>query len=463
MELVGAAIDALYNAVFYEVTLFGEPIGLIVLWLAIPMIFTTVGLGFINFRALGHAVSVVRGRFSDTDPPGAMSPFQALSTALSSTIGLGNIAGVAIAIATGGPGAAFWMFVIGWFAMSLKFSEVTLGLRYREVDADGTVRGGPMYTLKNGLKARGLPRLGLAFGGLWAFVAVFGNLPMLQVNQSFSMLSSTFNWVDARSPIYYGIFLAITVGLVIFGGAARLGRITSAIVPSMGIVYLSGILAILAIGWAEIPGAIALIVSDAFTAQAAGGGVLGIFIIGMRRAVYSTEAGLGNAVIAHSQAKTDEPVSEGMVSLLEPFIDTVVICTLGALAIVVAGTWTDTSLNDIQIVGAAFAQLGDWAIYLLTLAVFLFAFSTICATGFYGQQSWSYLFGTKAHSVWIFRLLFLGTMPVAASLEISQVVNFVDSSFFLMGVPNILAIYLFWPELRAMVKDYWARKVKPAA
>ncbi|MCJ8191997.1 alanine/glycine:cation symporter family protein [Sphingomicrobium aestuariivivum] len=464
MEALARAIDAISSLVFYEVTILGQPVGIIVMWLAIPMVLTTVLFGFINIRGFGHAISVLRGRFTDEKHDGALTPFQALATALSGTVGLGNIAGVAIAIATGGPGAAFWMFVIGWFAMSLKFAEVTLGLRYREIGRDGEVNGGPMYTLKNGLAARGLPKLGLALGGLWAFFAIFGGLPMLQINQSYQLTAEAFGVADTQTnATLYGLGMAVLVGVVIFGGARRLGRVTAAIVPAMGVVYLCGVLAILIVGWREIPGALGLIVSDAFTGEAAAGGALGAFIIGMRRAVFSTEAGIGSAVIAHSQSRTDEPVAEGMVALLEPFIDTVVICSLGALALVVAGTWNDPGAEGIAITAAAFAQIGPAMPWLLTLAVFLFAYSTLCAWGFYGLQAWGFLFGEGPHKVWIFRLFYLGSMPVAAILSVDAVIDFVDSAFFLMAVPNIIALYWFWPELKAMVDDYWARVVKGGA
>ena len=460
MEFIGSLIDRIAALVFYEVTIFGSSIGLIVLWLAIPMVLFTLYLGFINLRGFTHAVQLVRGRFHEKEASGELSQFQALSTALSGTVGLGNIAGVAIALATGGPGAAFWMFVIGWFAMTLKFSEVTLGLKYREVAEDGSIRGGPMYTLKNGLAKRGWPKVGAALGGLWAFFAFGGGFPMVQVNQSFAQTADTFGFDRSdNNALVYGIILAVLVGVVIFGGAKRLGRVTATIVPAMGLVYLGGIFIILIAGWREVPGAISLIVSDAFTGQAVAGGAIGAFIIGMRRAVFSTEAGVGSAVIAHAQARTDEPVSEGMVALLEPFIDTVVICSLGAIALVVAGTWADPDLNDIAITSAAFAQIAPWMPWLLAIAVFLFAYSTLCAWGFYSLQAWGYMFGHEAWKANVFRVLYLSLMPLAAALSIDEVVNFVDSAFFLMAVPNIIAIYIFAPELKSMLKDYQARKM----
>ena len=455
------AITALGDFVFAEIVLFGTPIAWIVIWLAIPMAFFTLYLGFINLRGFAQGVRTVRGRFADPDAKGEMTQFQALSTALSGTVGLGNIAGVAVALAMGGPGAIFWMFVIGWFAMTLKFAEVTLGMKYREELPDGTVRGGPMYTLKNGLAARGYPTAGKWMGGLYAFFAMFAALPMFQVNQSFAQAGTAFGFGDGQSEaLIYGCVIAFFTALVIFGGARWLGRVTSAIVPTMGLVYLAGILIILVMGASEIPAALAAIVGDAFTGEAAAGGAVGAFVVGMRRAVFSTEAGTGSSVMAHVHARTKEPVSEGLVALLEPFIDTVVICSLGGLALVVAGTWVDPTLQDIAITSQAFANVAPFMPLLLATAVVLFAFSTVCAWGFYGSQAWGYLFGDGKQSIVAYKMMFVLLLPAGAIFPLDIVINFVDSSFFLMALPNIVALYIFAPELKAMLADYWARKVK---
>ncbi|WP_420854354.1 alanine/glycine:cation symporter family protein [Sphingomicrobium nitratireducens] len=457
---VERAIDALGSAVFYEITLFSTPIAWIVIWLAVPMVFFTLYLGFINLRGFAQGVRTVRGRFAEPEAGGEMTQFQALSTALSGTVGLGNIAGVAVALAMGGPGAIFWMFVIGWFAMTLKFAEVTLGMKYREELPDGTVLGGPMYTLRNGLAARGHPVAGKWLGKLYAFLAMFAALPMFQVNQSFAQAGNAFGFGDGHSEaLIYGCVLAFLTALVIFGGARWLGRVTSAIVPTMGLIYLGGIAIILAMGFDRIPGALAAIVGSAFTGEAAAGGALGAFVIGMRRAVFSTEAGTGSSVMAHVHARTREPVSEGLVALLEPFIDTVVICSLGGLALVVAGTWTDPGLEDIAITSQAFANVAPFMPIVLATAVVLFAFSTICAWGFYGSQAWGFLFGNGPRAVLSYKLVFVLLLPAGAIFPLDIVINFVDASFFLMALPNILALYLFAPELKAMLDDYWARRV----
>ena len=458
LTLLNQAIDGLSTLVFTQITLFGIAIEVVVLWLAIPMVFFTAYLGFVNFRHLGTGFSIVRGRLSQKDEPGQMSQFSALTTALSATVGLGNIAGVAIALTTGGPGAVFWMFCIGWFAMTLKCAEVTLGLKYREVDAGGEVRGGPMYSMKNGLKGRGWAKTGLVMGGVYAVCALLGAIPLIQVNQSYVAVADVFGFAQTNTNAWiYGAVMAAMVGLVVAGGVGWLSRVTSLVVPAMGAIYLIGVLTILILGFDRIPDALALILGDAFTGKAAAGGAVGAFVIGMRRAVYSSEAGIGSAVIAHTQARTSEPASEGLVALIEPFIDTVVICSLGALAMVVAGTYTQ-GLEGIQVTVAAFATVAPWMVYLLAIAVFLFGYSTLCSWGFYGQQAWAYLFGHSTAARRIYKAVYILALPVGAVLELDQVVKLVDSAFILMALPNILALYLFAPEIRREVTGYLARR-----
>lgn len=453
IETINMLIDRLSDLVFYKANIAGIEIELVVLWLAIPMLFFTVYLRFINVRGMSLGFKALKGKFSNPDMPGNMSPFAALSTALSGTIGLGNIAGVAIALSTGGPGAAFWMFIIGWVAMTLKCAEVTLGLKYREVDADGNIRGGPMYALKNGFAAKGWAKAGLIIGGIYAFFALFGAIPLIQVNQSYAQVADVTGFTE---PLIYGIIMAALVGLVVINGVGWLARVTSAVVPVMGLLYLAGIFTILAINFEQIPAAIALIISDAFTGEAAAGGAIGAFVVGMRRAVYSSEAGVGSAVIAHAQARTNEPASEGLVALLEPFLDTVVICSLGAIAMVVAGTYVDQ--EGIAITSAAFATVSDWFPYLLAIVVFLFGFSTLCAWGFYGQQAWGYLFGHSNSSIWSYKILYVVCLPIGAMLELGQVIKLVDSAFFLMAIPNIIALYIFGPEIKREIFGYMRRQ-----
>lgn len=453
IETLSRWIDALAVLVFWKIPFFGTQIEAIVLWLAIPMLFFTFWLGVPQISGLRFGWKAMRGHYHDPDHPGEMSQFAALSTALSGTLGLGNIAGVAIAIAIGGPGAAFWQFVIGVFAMALKAAEVTLGLKYREIDSRGVVRGGPMYVLKNGLAARGLPRAGIMLGGVYALFALGGALPLVQVNQSYAQVSAV---AGMAFPWTYGVLMAVAVSLVVIGGASWLGRVAVLLVPGMSILYMAAALAVVLFHWQAIPAAFATIVSDAFTGEAVVGGAVGTFVVGMRRAVYSCEAGIGSAVMAHSAARTREPASEGMVALLEPLFDTVIMCSLTALMIVVSGVWDD-GYKDIAMASAAFAGVFSWFPYVLAVAVVLFAYATLIAWGYYAGQAWAYLFGGSRSATIIYRLLYCVALPLGAVLDVTRVINLVDSAFFLMAVPNVVALYLFAPELRREVRGYLAK------
>lgn len=451
------ALADLNAMVFMKVPILGVEVTLIVIWLAVPMILFTFWLGFINIRAFPYAVGILTKPGQDKDAPGQISQFGALTTALSGTVGLGNIAGVAVAIATGGPGAAFWMFVIGFFAMTLKCVEVTLGHKYRVVDDDGTIRGGPMYALKNGLAARGWPKIGLILGGIYAFFALGGAIPLVQVNQSFAQVS---NVTGFSSGAGYGAILAVLVGLVVVGGVRWLARVTSILVPGMAAIYLVGVFAIIFSNFGELPNAIMTIIGDAFSGEAAAGGMLGAFVVGMQRAVYSSEAGVGSAVIAHAQARTHDPASEGLVALLEPFIDTVIVCSLGAIAIVLAGTY-QSGLDDITITSAAFGQISSWFPILLAVAVFLFAYSTLCAWGFYGLQAWGYLVGEGPIRNMTYKILYVVMLPIGSILPVQAVFDLVDSAFFLMAIPNVIAIYIFGPEIKREITTYFNRHRSP--
>ena len=454
MESFGQAVDALSGAVFFKLPLFGVQIELIVLYLALPMLFFTLWLGFPNIRCVGHAFGVLKRQPREGEAKGDVSQFAALTTALAGTIGLGNIAGVAVALTMGGPGAILWMFIIGWFAMTVKMAEVTLGLKYRISDDRGHVHGGPMYVLKAVLTRRGWPRLGLAIGGAYAFFALFGAIPMVQVNQSFAQVSTV---TGLRNGWVYGIGLAFAVSLVTLGGARWLGEVSKRLTPLKVAVYLAGVAAILVLHAGDVPAAIARIWDGAWSGGAAAGGAVGAFVAGMRRAVFASEAGVGSAVMAHSLARTDEPVSEGMVALLEPMLGTMIVCSIGGLALVAAGTWNDPALKGIQITSAAFAQVGSWFPWLLAVVVVLFAYSTLVAWGFYGLQAWGYLFGHGPRAQWSYKVLYVVALPPAAVIDLGRVVDIVDSSFFLMAVPNVIALFLCAGELRRDVGDYWAR------
>ena len=450
MDGFNAAVDALSSAVFFKVPVLGTRIELIVLYLAVPMLFFTVWLGFPNVRAVGRAVRILRTQPGAGEAKGDVSQWGALTTALAGTIGLGNIAGVAVALTMGGPGAIFWMFVIGWFAMTVKMAEVTLGLKYRTFDQHGHVHGGPMYVLKAIGAARGWPRLGLTLGGLYAFFALFGAIPMVQVNQSFAQVKVVTGLSNGWA---YGVLLAAAVALVTLGGAAWLGEVAKRLTPLKVAVYLVGVAAILVMHAQAIPEALAQIWHGAWSGSAATGGAVGAFVSGMRRAVFASEAGVGSAVMAHSLARVRHPVSEGLVALLEPLLGTMIVCAIGGLALVVAGTWT-SGLEGIAITSAAFAQVSPWFPWLLAVVVVLFAYSTLVAWGFYGLQAWGYLFGHGSKAQWSYKILYIVALPPAAAIDLGRVVDIVDSSFFLMAIPNVIALYLCAGELRRDVRSY---------
>lgn len=448
------AIDAFNGAVFSTVLIGGTQVEVIVLWLALPMVVLTLYLGFINLRGFKIAWHVVTGRYKDENAPGEVSQFQALSTALSGTVGLGNIAGVAIAIGAGGPGAAFWMAVIGLFAMSLKFCEVSLSVKYRRINADGSVSGGPMYYLSRGLKARGWPKMGAVLGWSYAVFALPSLLQIAQVNQAYSQISLVTGF---NHPWAFGLIFSIATAAVIVGGIGGIARVTSKLVPLMVFVYLGGAAFVLISHMADLPGAFSLIFTEAFNPRAAGvGSVAAVFVIGMRRAVYSTEAGVGSATIAHAAAKTHEPISEGMVALMEPFIDTVIICSITALVIIVTGAY-DTGLKDIQMTSAAFNSVIAGFDIVLALAVLLFCFSTIVSWAYYTSKVWGFVFGESTISLRIFQTLYCAALIPGAVLSVSQVFDVMDSIFFLMAVPNVIGLYLMAGEIKSDLKLYLSR------
>jgi len=433
---------ALAGAVFSSFAVFGVEVQFIVLWLFAAMVFFTIRLGFLNIRGFATGWRVLAGRYSDPDAPGEISPFQALSTALASTVGLGNIAGVAIAIAMGGPGAAFWMIIIGFFAMSLKYAEVTLAVRYRVINPDGTVSGGPMWYLSRGLKERGLPLLGKILATAYALFALFAFVQVIQVNQSYAQLSEVAGIERGTGwALVYGLVIAAVAALVLIGGVRSIGKVTAALTPMMCALYIAGVLVVLGVNLPAVPGALLTMVQDAFSADAAAGGIAGSFVAGMRRAAYSNEAGIGSASIAHAAVKTHHPASQGFVALIEPFIDTVVICAATALVIITTGVWDD-GYSDIAMTSAAFGTVSSWFPYVLAGAVSLFAFSTILAAGYYSLQVIDYF---SRHSIWMKRIylcFFCGLLPIGAIVDVTTVTNLIDSLFFMLSIPNLIGLYL---------------------
>jgi len=454
---VDELIGQLSALVFSAVTIGGVEIQLIVLWLVVAMLFATLWLRLPQLRGFAEAWRVVRSPRQDPGAPGEVSQFAALATALSGTVGLGNIAGVAVAVTIGGPGAVFWMLVIGLFAMSLKCAEVTLGLMYRDVLPDGRVRGGAFVTLRNGLASIGRPRLGRSLGVVYAVLLASSSLISFQVNQSYAQVSSVAGGID---PLLFGIVFAVAVALVLLGSIRWIARATSLLVPAMALIYIGGCLMVLTVNADAIPAAVAQILDGAFAPHSVTGGLLGAFVAGMRRAVFSSEAGIGTAVIAHSHARTREPVSEGLVALLEPFIDTVLICTLTGLTIVVAGTWepaTNGGLEGVQITSAAFATVAPRFPVVLAVAVLLFAYSTVISYGFYGGEAFQHLFGHGRWQSLTWKISYCLLLPLSAVLDLGSVVDLIDSLYFLMAIPNILSIYFLARPLRAGFNAYMNR------
>ena len=457
IDFVERFSEALASFVFYAIPIASVQVNVIVLWLLGAMIFFTIRLGFPNLRGFGPAIRTLRGDFAPPDAAGQMTSFQALSTALSGTVGLGNIAGVAIAIAIGGPGATFWMIVIGFLAMNLKFVEVSMAVRFRQVEADGRVSGGPMFYLSRGLAQEGRPGLGKALAYIYAILALFALIQVIQINQSYSQMSNVLALEQDRLVGFiYGSVTALLAGIVLVGGAPRVASITSRLTPAMCALYMLSCIAILIINFENLSSAIATIISSAFSGEAAQGGIVGAFVAGMRRAVYSNEAGIGTATMAHAVVRTDQPVSEGYVALIEPFVDTIVVCSSTALVIVVTGAW-QAEHTDIAMTSAAFATIGGWFPTLLAAAVMLFAFSTILAAGFYARQVCSFLFGDRAWAWYIYLAVYCLLLPIGAVVDIIALVNIIDSFFFMLAVPNVIGLYLLTGR---MLEEYHAFRAK---
>jgi alanine or glycine:cation symporter, AGCS family len=446
----------------------------IILWLIFGAVFFTVFMRFVNIRGFGHAIALIRGRYDNPKDDGEVSHFQALATALSGTVGLGNIAGVAVAIAIGGPGATIWMIIAGFLGMSSKFVECTLGVKYRNIDSKGEVSGGPMYYLSKGLAKRGkaMGVFGKVLAAVFALMVIggsFGGGNMFQANQAYAQLSSFIPMLQGNG-FWFGLLLAILTGVVIIGGIKSIANVTDKLVPFMAVLYVGVALIVIAINYAHIPGAFAEIWHGAFNPDAMKGGIIGVLIMGFRRAAFSNEAGIGSASIAHSAVKTQEPITEGLVSLLEPFIDTVIICTMTALVIVITGEHHNFSgdmstAGGVSLTSLAFQHTISWFPYLLTVAVFLFAFSTMISWSYYGLKGFDYLFGgysqklfgTRKVAKYIYQLIFLGFIIIGCSSTMSAVIDFSDMMIFAMAFPNILGLIILAPEVRRDLRSYFIR------
>ncbi len=445
----------------------------IVAWLVAAATIFTVYFGLIQFRAFPHSIALVKGDYSDPNDAGEVSHFQALATALSGTVGLGNIAGVAVAVGIGGPGATFWMILAGLMGMASKFTECTLGVKYRNEYADGTVSGGPMYYLTKGFAERGMPG-GRFLAILFAIFCILGALGggnMFQSNQAHQQIAGIVGdfpgWIT-------GVIFAGVVFAVIVGGLQSIASVTEKVVPFMGILYVAAALVIILMNADQVGWAFGQIFQGAFTGLGVAGGIVGALIQGFKRAAFSNEAGVGSAAIAHSAVRTKEPITEGFVSLLEPFIDTVVICTMTALVIVITrqlaidpetGLYvvengsivTVSGATGVGLTSAAFASAFSWFPYVLAVAVVLFAFSTMISWSYYGLKAWTYLFGEGKTKELAFKILFCVFVVIGAAANLGPVIDFSDAAIFAMAVVNIIGLYVLMPIVKRELESYLAR------
>lgn len=452
--------------IFTSVPVAGTSFPLIAGWLLAAALVFTLSFGFLQIRKFKLAVDLVRGRYTDPNSKheGEISHFQALATALSGTVGLGNIAGVGAALAIGGPGATFWMIVVGLLGMASKFVECTLGVKYRTVLPSGSISGGPMYYLSRGLKERGFPVLGKFLAVAFSVMVILGALGggnMFQGNQANAMLVQTFGLADGYGWVT-GVVLAVFVFSVIVGGMPSIAAVTSKLVPVMAVTYVGMSIIVIVLNLEQVGPAFSAIFNGAFSAEGVAGGVVGALIQGLKRATFSNEAGVGSAAIAHSAVKTDEPVTEGLVSLLEPFIDTVVICTMTALVITIAGLNggpypNPEGLTGVNLTAASFQATFDWFRYPLALAVLMFAVSTMISWSYYGLKGWTYLFGEGHINEMIYKVMFCVFIVIGCSIGFNAVIDFSDAAIFAMGIFNIIGLYVLLPVVKKELAKFLAK------
>ncbi len=491
-EKFGDATGWFVSFIFYQIDFGG---GVKVFWVLFPLIlgalYFTIYFKFINFKGFFTSINIVRGKYDHVDEAhgsfegagdatpggdaietikvedaeGEVSHFQALTAALSATVGLGNIAGVAIAVSIGGAGATFWMIVAGFLGMASKFVECTLGVKYRDVDENGVVFGGPMYYLTKGLKEKGLTGLGKVLAVLFAIFVIggsFGGGNMFQVNQAAQLFEHMTGGEESFIHGYrwaFGLVMAILVGIVIIGGIKKIAKVTDKIVPFMVVIYVLASLFVIFLNYNMVGDAFLQIFNGAFSPEGVAGGAIGVLVQGFRRAAFSNEAGIGSSSIAHSAVKTKYAASEGMVALLEPFIDTVVVCTMTALVLIITGNVTaaNAGLDDAQAIlltSGAFESAISWFPYILTIAVVLFAFSTMISWSYYGYQGWAYLFGRTKKAEYAYKILFCLFVIVGAAISLGSVIGFSDAMIFAMMVPNMVGLVILAPKVKDELNRY---------
>ena len=473
-ETINAATAPIATAigqiVFFKISIFDAKLPLVVLWLVVGAVFFTYYTGFINLKGFGHAISLVKGDYSDPNSRGEVSHFQALATAVSGTVGIGNIGGVAVAVTVGGAGATFWLIVAGFLGMSTKFVECTLGVKYRAENPDGSVSGGPMYYLTKGFEELNMAKFGRFMGVFYAigiFIGALGIGNMFQSNQAYVQLNNVAGGALDGYGWLVGLILAGVVYAVIVGGIKSIARVTEKIVPFMAVFYCVFAIIVILLNIGHLPAAIGNIFSGAFTGEGVAGGTLGALIIGFQRAVFSNEAGIGSASIAHAAVKTDRPITEGFVSLLEPFIDTIVICTITALVIgtsQVADPNFAGGATGVAMTSEAFERHLSWFPVPLAFAALLFAFSTMISWSYYGLKGWTYLFGEDERGQTFYKMIFCAFVVLGCVVQLGPILDISDALVFLICVPNILGLYFLAPivkrELNAYMADLNSGKIK---
>jgi AGCS family alanine or glycine:cation symporter len=466
-EIFSTINAALGSVLFFDLS-FGAVEGgipFLVVWLILGGLYFTVKMEFVNLRMFRHSFNIIRGKYATKEDKGLIAPYKSLTTALSATVGLGNIAGVALAIAIGGPGATFWMIIAGFLGMTLKFTEVTLSLQHRQFLSDGTIMGGGMEYLSRGLAQKGWTKSGKWLAIVFALFMIGGAIGggnTFQVSQAVGAIGNEVGLVE-EYPWVFGLVLALLTGAVIVGGIRRIADVTSKIVPLMVVVYIAASLWILGTHFSAIPSAFGLIVSEAFAPTAVAGGMAGVIIQGFQRAVFSSEAGLGSAPVAHAPARVKYPVRQGMVALYEPFIDTIVVCTMTALVIIITGVYDPANgfgalieaKEGASLTAAAYGTVISWFPTLLALSIFLFAFSTMISWSYYGERAWVYLFGNRSSI--IFKIIFLIFIVLASIVDTGIMVDFSFMLILAMALPNILGLYILSGDVKRELKNYLAK------
>ena len=448
--------DTITNFIFGSFSLFETQVPYIVLWLVFASLFFTFYFGFLNLRYFGRALNVAFGKYDNPNHPGEITHFQSFTAAMSGTIGLGNIAGVAVAVSIGGPGATLWMIFTAFFGMTLKFVEVSLGHKYRVIHKDGTVSGGAVRYLSKGLEEQGYPRFGRFLALFFAICCIggsFGGGNMFQANQAFQQI---FEATGGTQSILFnkgwlgGLFFAFIVGFIIIGGIKSIGKVTEKLVPLMAIIYVTSCLAIIISNYELLPSTLNKIFFSAFSFEATTGGILGAMIAGVKRAVFSNESGIGSAPIAYAPAKSDNHLNTGFMSLLSPFVDTMIVCTMTALVIIITGVYVNSDqIQGVELTSRAFESVFPWFPMILAFAITLFAISTLITWSYYGLRCWTYIFGINNTSKYSFKLIFLSFTIIGTSMNLNSVINFSDSMIFAMSIPNIIGLFF----LSSQIKD----------